>query len=103
MPSYPVALLLVGIVLLLVGLVGKVKAKELEVGTSNKIARIVTGSIGVVLVVLSFGLLGIAALQIHAPTHATHRAALRQELLTRLERAGYFAVIGVAVDLEFHI
>ena len=53
MLSYEVALLLVGILLLLVGLVGKVKAKELEVGTSSTIARIATGLAGVALIVPS--------------------------------------------------
>ena len=52
--SYEVALLVFGILLLLVGLVGKVKAKELEIGTSSGIVRVVLSILGIVLVVLSF-------------------------------------------------
>jgi hypothetical protein len=52
--SYEVTLLVFGILLFLVGLVGKVKAKELEVGTSSKTARIIIAIAGLVLVVLSF-------------------------------------------------
>jgi len=52
--SYEVTLLVFGILLLLVGLVGKVKAKEIEVGTSSRIVRIVLALLGIVLVVLSF-------------------------------------------------
>jgi len=52
--SYEVTLLVFGILLFLVGLVGKVKAKELEVGTSSKMARIIIAMAGLVLVVLSF-------------------------------------------------
>ncbi|MDH3422971.1 MAG: hypothetical protein OEN00_08255 [Gemmatimonadota bacterium] len=51
--DYNVALLVFGILLLLVGLVGKVKAKELEIGTSSKVARTVIGLIGALLVALS--------------------------------------------------
>ena len=52
--SYQVTLLVFGILLMLLGLVGKIKAKEIEVGTSSAIVRIVTGFIGIVLIVLSF-------------------------------------------------
>ena len=52
--DYYVALLVFGVLLLLLGLVGKVKAKELEVGTSNVTVRIVTTLVGSVLIVLSF-------------------------------------------------
>ena len=58
--SYEVALLVFGILLLLVGLVGKVKAKELEVGTSSTIIRIVTGLVGVALIVLSLAFTDLA-------------------------------------------
>ena len=51
--EYPVALLIFGILLLLIGLVGKVKAKELEVGTSSRTIRSVVGTVGVVLIALS--------------------------------------------------
>jgi hypothetical protein len=51
--NYAVALLIFGILLLLIGLVGKVKAKELEVGTSSRIIRSVVGTVGVVLIALS--------------------------------------------------
>ena len=51
--EYSVALLIFGILLLLVGLIGKVKAKELEVGTGNPVTRVVVGMLGVGLVLLS--------------------------------------------------
>ena len=51
--DYPVALLVFGILLLLVGLVGKVRAKELEVGTSSPSARVIIGVVGVGLISLS--------------------------------------------------
>ena len=53
MLNYEVTLLIFGILLLLIGLVGKVKAKELEVGTSSKFARAATGVVGVALIILS--------------------------------------------------
>ena len=52
--DYEVALLIFGILLLLLGLVGQVKAKEIEVGTSNSIVRIVATLVGVLFIVLSF-------------------------------------------------
>ncbi|MCZ6595998.1 MAG: hypothetical protein O6943_13955 [Bacteroidetes bacterium] len=52
--SYEVTLLVFGILLLLVGLLGKVKAKEIEVGTSSRIVRIVLSLLGIVFVVSSF-------------------------------------------------
>ena len=52
--SYEVTLLVFGILLLLLGLVGKIKAKELEVGTSSTTVRVVTSLIGFVLITLSF-------------------------------------------------
>ena len=52
--SYEVTHLLVGIFLILAGLVGKVKAEWIEVGTSSRMARIVIALIGIVLLVLSF-------------------------------------------------
>ena len=51
--NYETALLVFGILLLLIGLVGQVKAKELEVGTSNAVARTVIGIVGAVLIGLS--------------------------------------------------
>lgn len=51
--SYEATLLVFGILLLLIGLVGKVKARELEVGTSSRITRVVTATLGIVLIVLS--------------------------------------------------
>ena len=51
--DYSVALLVFGILLLLIGLIGKVKAKELEVGTSSRTIRSVVGTVGVVLITLS--------------------------------------------------
>jgi len=52
--SYEVTLLVFGILLILVGLLGKVKAKELEVGTSSRTARAVIAVLGIVLVIFSF-------------------------------------------------
>ena len=52
--SYEVTLLVFGVLLLLLGIVGKVKAKELEVGTSSTIARAITAIVGAVLVLVSF-------------------------------------------------
>ena len=52
--NHQVALLVFGILLLLLGLIGKVKAKEIEVGTSSKVVRTITAVLGVVLVVFSF-------------------------------------------------
>lgn len=52
--SYEVTLLVFGILLFLLGVVGKIKAKEIEVGTSSVTARVVTTVIGVFLIVLSF-------------------------------------------------
>jgi hypothetical protein len=51
--SYEATLLVFGILLLLIGLIGKVKAKELEIGTSSAIARALTGLVGIVLIVIS--------------------------------------------------
>jgi hypothetical protein len=48
-----IILLIFGILLLLVGLVGKVKAQQLEIGTSNKVVRSIIGSIGFILSSLS--------------------------------------------------
>ncbi len=52
--DYEVALLLFGLILLLLGLVGRVKAKEIEVGTSSAMARIVAAAVGVLFIVFSF-------------------------------------------------
>ena len=54
MENFKVSLLVFGIILLLLGLVGKIKAKEIEVGTSSRIVRFVTTLIGTVLIVFSF-------------------------------------------------
>ena len=52
-PTVIISVLALGIALLLVGLVGKVKAKEIEVGTNNKAARITIGILGLGLTVLA--------------------------------------------------
>ncbi len=44
--TYEVALLTFGVILLLLRLVGRVKAKEIDVGTSSAIARLTVGIIG---------------------------------------------------------
>jgi hypothetical protein len=46
-------LLTLGILLILIGLIGQVKAKEIEVGTNNTFVRIILGVIGVVFVYLA--------------------------------------------------
>jgi hypothetical protein len=51
--TYEATLLVFGILLLLVGLIGKVKAKELEIGTDSTAARAITGLVGVILIVIS--------------------------------------------------
>lgn len=52
--SYEVSLLVFGILLLILGLVGKIQAKELEVGTSSIIVRVIITLVGSVLIILSF-------------------------------------------------
>lgn len=52
--GFNVALLIFGILLLLLGLVGKIKYKDIEAGTDSRIVRIVTASIGILLMVSSF-------------------------------------------------
>lgn len=51
--SYEVTLLVFGILLLLIGLIGKVKAQQLEVGTDSAVARVVIAIFGSLLVVFS--------------------------------------------------
>jgi len=46
-------LLTLGVILILVGLIGQVKAKEIEVGTKNTLVRIILGLIGVVFVIIA--------------------------------------------------
>jgi hypothetical protein len=57
MTQFCIVLFTSGVILLVVGLMGRVKAKEVEVGTSNKIVRVVSGAIGVVFICLSIYLL----------------------------------------------
>ncbi len=52
--SYEVALLSFGVILLLLGLIGRVKAKEIDVGTSSAVARVIVAIIGLALIVVSF-------------------------------------------------
>jgi hypothetical protein len=52
--DYQTALLTFGVGLLLLGMIGQVKLKELEVGTSNNISRSILGALGVILILLSF-------------------------------------------------
>jgi len=49
---YP-TLLTLGVILIVVGLVGQIKAKEIEVGTENPVARIVLGIIEIIFVVIA--------------------------------------------------
>jgi len=54
--TFEVALFISGILLILVGLVGRIKARELEVGTDSKVTRVIVGVLGAAFVALSFGL-----------------------------------------------
>ena len=59
--NYQTALLFLGALLLLVGLLGKVKVKEIDLGTSNKYTRAVSAILGIMLIIISFlsaGLIG---------------------------------------------
>jgi hypothetical protein len=53
MTEFPAVLLSLGVALLLVGLVGKVKTRDMEVGTENKTVRFIVGSIGAAFIALS--------------------------------------------------
>ena len=53
MAEFPAVLLTLGVTLLLVGLVGKVKTKDMEVGTENKTIRLILGAIGAVFIALA--------------------------------------------------
>jgi hypothetical protein len=53
MTEFPAVLLTLGVTLLLVGLIGRVKTRDMEVGTENKIVRLLLGSIGAAFVVLA--------------------------------------------------
>lgn len=59
--GFEIALLTTGVVLFLLGLVGRVKTKDIEVGTANKLARVVGGVLGIVFICLSFAPHGIIA------------------------------------------
>lgn len=54
--TFEVALFISGILLILVGLVGRIKARELEVGTDSKVTRVIVGVLGASFVAVSFGL-----------------------------------------------
>jgi hypothetical protein len=53
METLYVTFLTLGVLLLLVGIVGQVKAKEIEVGTKNPLARIILGLIGLLFISVS--------------------------------------------------
>lgn len=57
--TYEVALLSFGVILLLLGLIGKVKIKEIDIGTRNGTARIAASLVGIILILLSFNPSGI--------------------------------------------
>ena len=48
-------LLTLGVILLVVGLIGQVKAREIEVGTQNPIVRVILGLIGLTFVLIARG------------------------------------------------
>jgi hypothetical protein len=66
-------LITIGVILLLVGLIGQVKAKELEVGTKNVLVRIILGLLGLVFIGIALGLIFKLTLQpqITTPTPET--------------------------------
>ena len=45
-----------GVILILVGLIGQVKAKEIEVGTKNPVVRVILGLLGTAFVSIALGL-----------------------------------------------
>jgi hypothetical protein len=53
MTEFPVVLLTLGVTLLLLGLVGRVKTRDMEVGTEYKTVRVIIGSIDAAFVVLA--------------------------------------------------
>ena len=53
MTEFPAVLLTLGVTLLLVGLVGRIKTRDMEVGTENKTVRLIIGSIGAVFIALA--------------------------------------------------
>ena len=87
--TYEATLLVFGILLLLIGLIGKVKAKELEIGTSSAIARAVTGLVGIVLIVISLILVNAPFLTPGRQTETSGDS--RQYDQTRDERTDYRA------------
>ena len=52
--SFQVALLTIGVLLFLVGLVGKIDAQLFKVGTTKKVTRFILGTIGLLFIGLSF-------------------------------------------------
>jgi hypothetical protein len=53
MTEFPAVLLTLGVTLLLVGLVGRIKTKDMEVGTENKTVRFIIGVIGAAFIALA--------------------------------------------------
>lgn len=51
--GFDIALLTFGVILFLLGLIGRVKAKDLDVGTNNVFARAIGGTLGVLFIGLS--------------------------------------------------
>ena len=51
--GFDIALLTFGVILFLLGLIGRVKAKEMDVGTNNVLARSIGGTLGVLFIGLS--------------------------------------------------
>ncbi len=66
-------LLTLGVILILVGLIGQVKAKEIEVGTKNPLARLVLGLIG-------FAFVGVALSDVILPPTSTPTFTLTTEI-----------------------
>jgi hypothetical protein len=52
--TFPVLLLIAAFILLLIGLLGKVKIKDFDLGTESKAIRVVTSCLGIALLLLAF-------------------------------------------------
>jgi eukaryotic-like serine/threonine-protein kinase len=67
-PAIIITLLTFGIVLFLLGLIGKVKAQIIEVGTDNKSVRFISGFIGLAFIILALYFIGLPWLEKKTPS-----------------------------------
>jgi hypothetical protein len=109
-------LLTLGVLLILVGLLGQVKAQEIEVGTKNPIARTILGLVGVVFVVISLrpllaglGLplppmaLPTPADTVQAPTPATNTTPVQPPSLEEWSLSPAEVTAGGTVNLRWRV